>query len=68
MKSIILMGNGGHCKSCIDVIENTDEFTIKGIIVKETNYPETFMDYKILGNDQNISNLFDKEDLSLIHI
>ena len=21
MKSVILLGNGGHCKSCIDVIE-----------------------------------------------
>ena len=29
---IILVGGGGHCKSCIDVIEAESRFTIKGII------------------------------------
>ena len=29
---IILVGGGGHCKSCIDVIEAEGRFIIKGII------------------------------------
>ena len=32
MKPIILIGGGGHCISCIDVIEMTKEFSILGII------------------------------------
>ena len=68
MKSIILLGNGGHCKSCIDVIENSNEFCIKGIISKNPHNPGTFMDYAILGNDDNISNFFNNEDYRLVAI
>ena len=31
-KGIILLGAGGHCKSCIEVIESTGEFEIEGIL------------------------------------
>ncbi len=35
-KQIILIGDGGHCKSCIEVIESTNEFSIAGVIdIKE---------------------------------
>ncbi len=68
MKSIILLGNGGHCKSCIDVIENSDEFSIKGIVVKDNYYQDTFMDYKILGNDDYISKYFNREDYGLVAV
>jgi len=30
--NIILLGAGGHCKSCIDVIEAEGKFTIVGIL------------------------------------
>ena len=68
MKSIILLGNGGHCKSCIDVIENSEKFQIKGIITNEKNSSERFMKYKILGNDEDISSCFDKDDYGLIAV
>ena len=68
MKSIILIGNGGHCKSCIDVIENSTEFFIKGLIAKDSNYLENFMNYRILGNDLNILNSFSKDDYGLIAV
>ena len=29
---LILLGAGGHCKSCIDVIETEGKFTIAGIL------------------------------------
>ncbi len=29
---IILIGGGGHCKSCIDVIEQEGRFQITGIV------------------------------------
>ncbi len=30
--NIILIGGGGHCKACIDVIEQENKYTIAGII------------------------------------
>ena len=68
MKSVILLGNGGHCKSCIDVIENSDEFQIKGIITNDKNFSESFMNYKILGNDAIISSCFSSDDYGLVAV
>ncbi|MBI4309254.1 MAG: acetyltransferase, partial [Candidatus Omnitrophica bacterium] len=31
-KNLILIGGGGHCKSCIDVIESENKFKIAGIV------------------------------------
>ena len=31
MKNLYLIGGGGHCKSCIDVIEQEKKYKIKGI-------------------------------------
>ena len=68
MKSIIFLVNGGHCKSYIDVIENSDEFSVKGIISKNSHNQGTFMDYEIIGNDDNIPNFFNKDDYGLVAI
>jgi FlaA1/EpsC-like NDP-sugar epimerase len=35
MKKIILIGGGGHSKSCIDVIENENKYKIVGIVDKK---------------------------------
>jgi len=32
-EKIILIGGGGHCKSCIDVIEQEGRFIIAGIVL-----------------------------------
>ena len=41
-KSIVLIGGGGHCKACIDVIEVEGKYNIIGIIDvpenSESNY------------------------------
>ena len=29
---IILLGAGGHCRSCIDVVESEGRFTVAGIV------------------------------------
>ena len=31
-EKIILIGGGGHCRACIDVIEQEGRFTIAGIV------------------------------------
>ena len=66
MKSLVLFGNGGHCKSCIEVIETSKEFKIKGIIVHPDNQTKKFMNYPVIGDDQNLKECFEKEDQALI--
>jgi sugar O-acyltransferase (sialic acid O-acetyltransferase NeuD family) len=58
MKKIILIGGGGHCKSCIDVIENGNKYKIKGIIDKKKNFllnykvfPESYINKKLIKNN-----------------
>jgi len=58
MKKIILLGGGGHCKSCIDVIENENIYKIKGVIDKKKNFllnykifPESYLSKKLTKNN-----------------
>ena len=53
-KSIILIGGGGHCKSCIDVIEATDQFIVKGILDIEQKIGEKILGYPIFGTNTDI--------------
>ena len=32
MEKLILLGGGGHCKSCIDVIEQEGKYEIRAIL------------------------------------
>jgi sugar O-acyltransferase (sialic acid O-acetyltransferase NeuD family) len=58
MKKIILVGGGGHCKSCIDVIENENKYKIIGIIDKKKNFllnykvfAESYLNKKLIKNN-----------------
>jgi len=53
-QSLILIGGGGHCKSCIDVIESTDQYVIKGILDVEKKSGENILGYKIIGTNSDI--------------
>lgn len=69
MNSLILIGNGGHCKSCIDVIEAYDEYKIKGIIQKKNkNSKEKFMGYNIIGDDTELSDYFSSKDYGFVSV
>jgi len=54
MKKLILIGGGGHCKSCIDVIEATNEFKIVGIIDQKKRVGTSLLSYPIIGTDENL--------------
>ena len=53
-KKLILVGGGGHCKSCIEVIESTDEYEIAGILDVPSKVGENISGYKIIGTDSDI--------------
>jgi sugar O-acyltransferase (sialic acid O-acetyltransferase NeuD family) len=54
---IILVGGGGHCKSCIDVIEQEDKYRIVGIIDLPELAGMKILGYDIIGTDDDLPNL-----------
>ena len=67
-KQIILIGGGGHCKSCIEVIESTDEYEIAGIIDVKEKIGESILGYKIIGCDDDLSELKNQFDYALVTV
>ncbi len=65
-KKIILIGGGGHCKACIDVIETTGEYKITGILDLPGNVGKEILGYEITGTDDNIPGLVNDNTLFLI--
>jgi len=64
MKKIILIGAGGHCVSCIDVIELGKKFSICGLI--DNGNKKKLLDYKIIGRDSDLKNIFKKVQYAFI--
>lgn len=54
MKPIILIGGGGHCISCIDVIEATGIYEILGILDLPEKLGQKVLNYSIIGTDNEI--------------
>ena len=67
-KNIVLIGGGGHCKSCIDVIELTENYNIKGIIDVENKVGTKVLGYPIIGTDEDVFKLIEIIDEFIITI
>lgn len=51
-EKIILIGGGGHCKSCIDVIEQQGEYQIAGIVDMPKNLYQKVVGYEVIATDE----------------
>lgn len=60
MKELILIGGGGHCKSCIDVIERQGRYAIAGIVDCKDKKNQDVLSYKIIANDDELAVLAEK--------
>lgn len=68
-KEIILLGAGGHCHSCIDVIESGGIFNIAGIIEQEgKNQQNSVLGYPIIGYDNELSIFKDRFDYAFVTV
>lgn len=67
-KEIILIGGGGHCKSCIDVIEQEDKYKIIGIVDIPEKINQKVMGYSIFATDRDIEKLSRSFDTFFISI
>jgi len=54
---IILIGGGGHCKSCIDVIEQAGTLQIGGIVDVPEKLHQKILGYEIIATDEDLPRL-----------
>lgn len=57
MEEILLIGGGGHCRSCIDVIEMENKYRIVGIIEITEEMNRSVLGYPIIGTDNDLQEL-----------
>ncbi|MFA5879968.1 MAG: acetyltransferase [Candidatus Margulisiibacteriota bacterium] len=67
-EKLVLIGGGGHCKSCIDVIESEGKYEIVGIVDQKENINNNVLGYKIFATDQDFSQLAKEYKFFLITI
>lgn len=68
MKNLYLIGGGGHCHSCIDVIELESKFKILGIFDVKENVGKDVLGYKVVGSDSDIANYVSADNFFLITV
>ncbi|HPL06907.1 MAG TPA: acetyltransferase [Bacteroidales bacterium] len=56
-QDILLIGGGGHCLSCIDVIEQGGQYRIAGIVDLPEKRGSFVLGYPVVGNDDDIARL-----------
>ena len=54
---LVLFGGGGHCKSCIDVIEQEGNYNIAGIVDIPEKLQSKLLGYKFFATDNDIPQL-----------
>ena len=69
MKKIFLIGGGGHCRSCIDVIEScTNQYEINGIFDLPEKLGEKIFGFQIIGSDEDIEKYIEDDHYFLITV
>lgn len=66
--TILLLGAGGHARSCIDVIEQEGRFRIAGLVGFPDEVGTSQLGYTVLGSDVDLQRLFHKYDRVLITV
>jgi len=67
-RNIILLGAGGHARSCIDVIEQEGSYIIRGLIGLPREVGTEVSGYPVLGTDEELTALLQVDDAVLITI
>lgn len=56
-QKLVLLGGGGHCKACIDVVEQAGGWTIAGILDPILPVGREILGYPVVGDDEKIAAL-----------
>lgn len=66
MKELLLIGGGGHCKSCIDVIEQEGTYRIAGIVDVSEKMNQKILGYKVIATDAGLPRLVKEHENFLV--
>lgn len=67
--SLILIGAGGHAKSCIDVIEDEGRFSIAGLVTEiSCQIEDSLFGYPRIGNDADLVDLKKHYDYAFVTV
>lgn len=65
---VLLLGAGGHAKSCIDVIEQLGQFEIVGLVGLPEEVGKSVLGYQVLGADTELSDLLDRYRFGVVSV
>jgi|GEM_PF-90596 len=65
-KELILVGGGGHCRACIDVIEAEGHLKIAGILDVPSKVQQRILKYKVIGTDREWERFIKQRKIFLI--
>jgi sugar O-acyltransferase (sialic acid O-acetyltransferase NeuD family) len=68
MKSLLLIGCGGHARSLIDLVESTNDWQIHGLVGLPQEVGCSILGYEVIGCDANLPKLFKQCSIALIAI
>lgn len=68
MNKLVLVGGGGHCKSCIEVIESDGRFQLLGIIDNKTNTDKSCLGVPFIGTDAHLEEILSQFDMALVTV
>ena len=68
MDKILLIGAGGHARSCIDVLEEENQFEIAGLIEKGQIISNKSLGYPVIGTDDDLKVLRQQYKNALITV
>lgn len=63
---LVLIGAGGHARSCIDVIEQEDKFRIAGLVGATEEVDSRVLNYDVIGTDAELDELAARFKYALI--
>ena len=58
--AILLIGGGGHCEACVDVLEQEGRFQIAGVVERKGVPRRVVFGYPVLGTDEQLIQLKEK--------
>lgn len=69
MESLLLIGGGGHCKSCIDVINHFGRYEIQGIVERAEGFNyDIIKNQKVIGYDKDLPQLIEVYKNALVTV
>jgi len=68
MSGLLLIGGGGHCRSCIDVLEAEGQYRIRGIVQPVSDETDGIFGYPVVGSDEDLPSLLRETPQALVMV